>query len=254
MTKRSLMAAAAAMVVALGTSAGASEAPPVPRQQWSFSGLFGTFDRGEVQRGLQVYREVCLSCHGMQFIAFRNLEGIGLSADQIATLAAQHEVEDGPNEAGDMFTRPARPSDRFPSPFANENAARAANNGAYPPDLSLITKARVGGVDYLKALLIGYQDPPPEGVTLMDGMYYNDYFPGHQIAMPPPLTEDRVTYEDGTAATVDQMARDVTAFLAWAAQPELEERRRLGIKVLLFVIVFTGLAYALKRQVWSDVH
>lgn len=254
MNKRSLLAAATAMAVFVGTAAGAAEAPAVPKEHCSFSGLFGTFDRGEVQRGLQVYREVCQSCHGLQFIAFRNLEGIGLSADQIQAIAAEYEVEDGPNDDGDMFTRTARPSDRVPSPFPNENAARAANNGAYPPDLSLMSKARVGGVDYLKALLVGYQDPPPAGVTMMEGMYYNDYFPGHQIAMPPPLTDDRVTYEDGTQATVDQMARDVTAFLAWAAQPELEERKRLGVKVLLFVIVFTGMAYALKRQVWSDVH
>jgi ubiquinol-cytochrome c reductase cytochrome c1 subunit len=152
-----------------------------------------------------------------------------------------------------MFQRPAKAADRMPSPFANEQAARAANNGAYPPDLSLIIEAREGGADYMYALLTGYRDPAPEGVTMNPGMYYNEYFPGHQIAMPPPLMDDRVTYADGTQATLSQMSRDVATFLTWAAEPNLEQRKSLGIKVLLFLIVLTALLYALKRQIWSDV-
>jgi ubiquinol-cytochrome c reductase cytochrome c1 subunit len=168
-------------------------------------------------------------------------------------LAAEVEVTDGPNDQGEMFQRPGRPSDRFPSPFPNEQAARAANNGAAPPDLSLMVKARAGGADYIHALLTGYSDPP-QGVTLMEGMHYNKYFPGHQIAMPPPLNPDQVTYADGTKATVEQMAHDVSAFLAWAAEPELEARKRLGLKVVLFLLILTGLLYVAKRKIWSDVH
>ena len=153
-----------------------------------------------------------------------------------------------------MFMRPARAADRVPSPFPNDQAARVANNGALPPDLSLIVEARKGGADYIHALLVGYRDPPPEGFQLSEGMYYNEFFPGHQIAMPPPLSDGLVTYTDGTEATLDQQSRDVTAFLAWATEPNLEDSKRMGVAVLLFVIVLTGLLYALKRQVWSDVH
>ena len=247
--------AATALVAALwAPAAGAStEAPTPPAVDWSFNGLFGTFDRAQLQRGYQVYAEVCHACHALSFMAFRNLKQIGFTDDQVARLAAQFEVQDGPNDEGDMFMRPARASDHMPSPFANEKAARFANNGAYPPDQSLIVEARKGGANYIHGILTGYRDPPPEGVQLNEGMYFNEYFPGHQIAMAPPLSDGRVDYADGTAATLDQQAKDVTAFLAWMAEPNLEERRRLGITVMLFLIVLTGMLYALKRQIWSDV-
>jgi cytochrome c1 len=253
MITNSLVAAGAALAIT-AAAASASEAPKPPAQAWSFDGLFGTFDRASLQRGYQVYREVCASCHGMQLIAFRNIEEIGIPPDDIAAVAAGYEVQDGPNDEGEMFMRAARASDRFPSPFPNEQAARFANGGAYPPDLSLITKARLGGADYVYALLTGYQDPPPEGVTLMPGMNYNEYFPGQQIAMVAPLSDGRVEYADGTEASVPQMAKDVVSFLSWAAEPELEQRKRLGIKVMLFLIVLTAMLYALKRKIWADVH
>ena len=190
----------------------------------------------------------------MSLVAYRNLTGIGLSEDQITAVAAEYEVTDGPNEEGEMYSRPAKPSDRFVAPFANDNAARASNNGALPPDLSLMAKARKGGPDYLYALLTGYKEESPEGVTLMEGMQYNVYFTGNQIAMAPPLADDAVEYQDGTKPTLAQLAQDVTTFLNWAAEPELEERKRMGIKVLLFLIVLTAMMYALKRQVWRDQH
>ncbi len=231
-----------------------AEGGKAPAREWSFHGMFGTFDRGAAQRGFQVYQEVCAGCHSLRLLAYRNLSGIGLSEDQIKAIAAEFEVTDGPNDEGEMFQRPARPSDRFVKPFANDNAARAANNGALPPDLSLMTKARKGGADYLHALLTGYKEEPPAGVKIGEGMNYNVYFPGNQIAMAPPVADDAVEYADGTKATADQIASDITTFLAWAAEPELEERKRMGIKVLLFLIVFTAMLYALKRQVWSDQH
>ncbi|MCU0894730.1 MAG: cytochrome c1 [Rhodospirillales bacterium] len=232
----------------------AAEATAPPELDWSFNGMFGTFDRASAQRGLEVYKQVCASCHGMDLLAYRSLTGIGLSAEQIEALAESHEVQTCCTEEGEPFTRPGKPADRFVSPYPNEQAARFANNGALPPDLTLINKARVGGADYVHAVLVGYEDPPPEGVSLMPGMYYNEYFPGHQIGMPPPLSDGVVTYSDGTEATVDQQARDVTTFLAWAAEPETEERRAMGVKVLLFLIVLTAFLYALKRKIWADVH
>lgn len=251
--KKILAATALAAALWAPAASASSEAPTPPAVDWSFNGLFGTFDRGQLQRGYQVYAEVCHSCHALSLMAFRNLQQIGFSEEQVAQLAAQFEVQDGPNDEGDMFMRPARASDHVPSPFANEQAARFANNGAYPPDQSLIVKARKGGADYIHGLLIGYRDPPPEGVTLNEGMHFNEYFPGHQIAMAPPLSDGRVEYTDGTEATLDQQAKDVTAFLTWVSEPTLEERRRLGISVILFLIVLTGMLYALKRQIWSDV-
>jgi ubiquinol-cytochrome c reductase cytochrome c1 subunit len=232
----------------------AAEATAPPELDWSFNGIFGTFDRASAQRGLEVYKQVCASCHGMNLLAYRSLTGIGLSAEQIEALAESHEVQTCCTEEGEPFTRPGKPADRFVSPYPNEQAARFANNGALPPDLTLINKARVGRADYVHAVLVGYEDPPPEGVSLMPGMYYNEYFPGHQIGMPPPLSDGVVTYSDGTEATVDQQARDVTTFLAWAAEPETEQRRAMGVKVLLFLIVLTAFLYALKRKIWADVH
>lgn len=250
-----IVATACAVLVSLGAPAGhASEAPKLEAQEWSFTGPFGTFDRPAVHRGLQVYREVCASCHSLALIAFRNLASLGYSSEEIRAIASEYEVEDGPNDEGEMYTRPARPSDHFPPPYPNEQAARAANGGAYPPDLSLITKARKGGADYVYALLTGYREEPPEGVEVMEGMYYNKAFPGHQIAMPPPLGGEDVEFADGTAPTLEQEAHDVVTFLAWAAQPELEQRKRMGVKVMLFLVVFTGMLYAVKKKIWSGVH
>jgi cytochrome c1 len=249
---RALIIALALSALA-GTAQAAEGTAPLPSQHWSFSGLFGTYDRAAAQRGLQVYRNVCSACHGLRLVAFRTLEDLGYSEDQVKAIAAEYEVTDGPDDEGEMFTRAGIPADRFVSPFPNDNAARAANGGALPPDLSLMTKARAHGPDYLYALLTGYEEPPAD-VELMDGQYYNKFFPGNQLAMPPPLTEDAVEYADGTEASVDQMAHDVTVFLNWAAEPELEERKRMGIKVILFLIVLTAMLYAVKRKVWSDVH
>jgi ubiquinol-cytochrome c reductase cytochrome c1 subunit len=230
----------------------AGEAIPLPPISFSFENLFGTFDRGALQRGFQVYKEVCAACHAMRQLSYRNLLEIGLTEAQVRAIAADVQITDGPNDLGEMFERPGRLSDRFRRPFPNEAAARAANNGAYPPDLSVIIKARPNGADYLHALLTGYVDPP-EGFKLMDGMNYNAYFPGHQIAMPNVLNPDQVEYADGTSATVDQMARDVTTFLAWAAEPELESRRAMGVRIILFLIVLGGLTYAVKRKIWADL-
>jgi ubiquinol-cytochrome c reductase cytochrome c1 subunit len=241
------------LVVACGPARAAEDAPRPPRQHWSFSGFFGTYDRAALQRGYQVYKEVCAACHSMRLLSYRNLSALGFSEDEVKAIAAGFEVTDGPNDQGEMFKRPGRPSDRFVSPFPNEEAARAANNGAYPPDLTLITKAREYGADYVHALLTGYADPPA-GVALQPGMSYNKYFPGHQIAMAPPLAENAVSFADGTKATVPQMAHDVANFLTWAAEPEMEVRKRMGVKVVLFLIVLSGLLYAVKRKVWKGVH
>jgi ubiquinol-cytochrome c reductase cytochrome c1 subunit len=255
--KQAALAAAVTLGVAMGGLSGAALAAEgeieLPDTRYSFDGPFGTYDRGELQRGFQVYKEVCAACHSMNLISYRNLVDIGLSAEQVTAVAASVQIQDGPNDNGDMFERPGRPSDRFRHPFANTAAARAANGGALPPDLSVITKARAGGSDYIHALLTGYGDPP-EGVTIMEGMHYNKYFAGHQIAMPPPLGSDgQVTYADGTKATVDQMSRDVSAFLTWAAEPELETRRGMGVRVILFLAILGGLTYAVKRKVWATV-
>src|SRR6266567_4736458 len=236
----------------LGTASAAEEAK-LPSEHWSFDGVFGTFDRAALQRGFQVYKEVCATCHAVKHLAFRDLAEIGYSEDEVKGIAAQTQVQDGPNDTGEMFQRPARPSDPIPGPFANDQAARAANNGALPPDLSLITKARDGGPDYIDAILIGFKDAPA-GMKMNPNMNYNEYFSGHQIAMPPPLNADQVKYADGTPASVPQMAHDVVAFLSWAAEPTLEQRHRIGFKVILFLIIATGVFYAAKRKVWSRVH
>lgn len=244
--------AAAGIALAVTSSIAAELAQP-PDRDWSFDGVFGTFDRPALQRGFQVYTEGCAGCHSLRLVAYRNLAEIGFDVARIKKIAAEAEVTDGPNAEGEMYQRPARPSDRFVSPFPNANAARAANNGALPPDLSLITKARTGGADYLHALLTGYGDAPKD-VQMAEGMSYNPYFPGSAIAMPPPLSADQIEYADKTKATVSQMAEDVAAFLTWAAEPELEERKSLGIKVLLFLLILTGMLYALKRKIWAKLH
>jgi ubiquinol-cytochrome c reductase cytochrome c1 subunit len=246
------LALGAATLFGAAPARAAGEALALPDTRFSFEGIFGTFDRAGQQRGFQVYKEICANCHSMHLLFYRNLLEIGLNEDQVRAIAAQFQVQDGPNDQGEMFERPARLSDRFRRPFPNDQAARAANNGGLPPDLSVISKARAGGADYLYALLTGYSDPP-EGFQLGDGLNYNKYFPGHQIAMPNVLNPGQVEYADGTEATVEQMAHDVSTFLAWAAEPELETRRRMGVRIIMFLIVLGGLTYAVKRKIWADV-
>lgn len=251
--RKTVIGVAASVLLAVSGQAMASGGIELPKQHWSFEGVFGTYDRGEAQRGLQVYKEVCAGCHGLSLLYYRNLTGLGYTKDQVKAFATEFEVEDGPNSEGEMFMRPAKPSDRFVNPFANKMAARSANGGALPPDLSLIVEARKGGPNYIYNLMAGYVDAPA-GVTVTEGMSYNAYFPGHQIAMPSPLSDEAVEYADGTKATVAQMARDVTTFLTWASEPNMEERKSMGIKVLLFLIVFTGMLIAVKKKIWADVH
>lgn len=244
------------LVLALALPAAAFAAGDVkhPKQiDWAFDGVFGKFDKPSVQRGLQVYREVCAACHGLNRVAFRTLTDIGFSEAEVKTMAAEYTVTDGPNDDGEMFDRPGRASDKFPSPYANEKAARAAQNGAYPPDLSLIVKARPDGANYIYSLLTGYEEAP-EDVSVPEGMHYNPYFPGHLIAMTAPLMEGAVTYQDSTEGSVDQQARDVVNFLQWAAEPEMEVRKRMGIRVIIFLIIMTGFFYAAKKRIWKDLH
>jgi ubiquinol-cytochrome c reductase cytochrome b/c1 subunit len=268
---------ALAAVLALGfalpaQAAGESEQPP--RVKWSFAGPFGLYDRAQLQRGFKVYREVCQACHSLSLLSFRNLAepgGPGFTEAQAKVIAEEYKVQDGPNDAGEMFERPGRLADRFPKPFPNDNAARAANGGALPPDLSVIAKARTyergfpwflldmvtqfqeQGPDYIVALLNGYEDAP-QGFQLPPGSSYNKYFPGHAIGMPQPLSDGQVTYEDGAPQTVDQYAKDVTAFLMWAAEPHMEARKRVGFQVMIFLLIFAGLMYFTKKKVWADVH
>ncbi|MFC0409595.1 cytochrome c1 [Roseomonas elaeocarpi] len=225
----------------------------LPSGHFSFESPIGTFDRAAAQRGAQVYLQVCSNCHSLHQLSYRNLTQIGLPMSMVEGIAASVQVDAAPNDAGVVEQRPGRVSDRFRAPFANENAARNANGGALPPDLSVMVKAREGGADYVHALLIGYEDPPAD-VHVPEGMHYNKYFPGHLIGMPPPLNDDQLQFADGTKATADQMAHDVATFLAWAAEPNLEVRRALGIKVVIFLVILAGLAYAVKRKVWADLH
>ncbi len=230
-----------------------ASAQELPDVKWSFDGIFGTFDRASAQRGFQVYQEVCSSCHSMKQMYYRNLSGIGLDPKQIAAIAASVTVPGALNDSGDPTTRPGLPSDHFKAPFPNDLAARAANGGALPPDQSVLEKAREGGADYLYGILTGY-GTPPAGMVMGAGMNYNKYFPGHQIAMPQPLVDDRVTYADGTKATLDQEAKDVVTFLTYTANPEMEERKQLGVKMVLFLVFLTCIVYALKRKIWANVH
>ena len=239
--------------IALAPAARAQEEEIVlPKQTWSFSGLFGTYDRAAAQRGFQVYKEVCAACHSMKLAYYRDLAGIGLDEKQIAAIAASVDVPGGVNDQGEPFMRPGLPSDHFKSPFPNDNAARAANNGALPPDQSLLVNAREGGADYIADLMTGYAEPPA-GMVMGSGMNYNKYFPGHQIAMAQPLHDDQVVYADGTKATIAQEAHDVATFLTYIANPEMEERKRLGVKAIVFLALLTGVTYAVKRKVWADV-
>ena len=230
-----------------------TEPAPLPTVNWSFSGPFGTYDRASEQRGLQVWQGVCANCHSMKEAYYRNLEGIGLTPEQVKAFAAGITVSGGTDDAGQPIERPALPADHFRSPFANDKAARAANNGALPPDHSLIEKAREGGATYLYALLNGYRDPPSD-MKMSDGMNYNIYFPGRQIAMAQPLHDGAVEYTDGTPATVEQMSKDVTTFLTYMAEPEMEQRKRMGLKIVLFLAGMTVVTYAVKRKIWADLH
>lgn len=278
MNKKSLLALAAVTAITFVFAAPSFAAdaghPQPPRLKWTFSGPFGKFDKAQLQRGFKVYREVCAACHSMKLIAFRTLGqpgALGFSEGQIKALAADYQVTDGPNDRGEMFQRPGRPSDYFPPVFPNEQAARATHNGAYPVDLSVIAKARTfevgfpgflidivrqyqeNGVDYLHALLTGYENPP-SNEKLPATQFWNKYFPGHKISMRPPLEDKRVEYSDGSPQTVDQYARDVSAFLMWAADPHLEVRKRVGFQAMIFLIVFAGLAYFTKKKIWADAH
>jgi ubiquinol-cytochrome c reductase cytochrome c1 subunit len=246
---------AVAMLAGVGWSSAwaQAEAPTPPKQRWSFEGPFGAFDLAAAQRGFQVYSEVCATCHSMQYLHYRDLAGIGLTAEQIKAVAAAVTVPQGTDDQGAPKDGPATPADQFRSPFPNEKAARAALNGALPPDLSLIVNAREGHADYVYAILTGYGEPPAD-MQMQSGMNYNKYFAGNQIAMPPPLSDDRVTYADGTKATVDQMAHDVVTFLTWTANPEMVQRKQIGWRVVLYLMLLTGLTYAVKRKVWADVH
>ena len=273
--RRSIITTAAlcALTTPVAAQEHAHETLMPPKHRWSFAGPFGKFDQGQLQRGFKVYREVCSVCHGLKLIAFRNLAepgGPGFTTAQAQAVAAEYKVPDGPNDQGEMFERPGRLADYFPPPFPNDQAARARYN-AVPPDLSVIAKARgyergfpfwlldvltqyqEHGVDYLTALLQGYEEKPPAGVTLPPGSFYNKYYPGHTIAMPPPLTDKRVDYTDGSPTTVEQYAKDISAFLMWAAEPHLEQRKRVGMQVFIFLIVLAGLLYFTKKKVWHAV-
>jgi ubiquinol-cytochrome c reductase cytochrome b/c1 subunit len=272
--QRSFLALALALGLAAPALAADGHAPQPAKQKWSFAGPFGKYDRAQLQRGFKVYREVCQSCHGLELVAFRTLAdpgGPGFTTAQATAVAAEYKVQGGPNDAGDMFERPAGPADRFPKPFANDNAARTANGGALPPDLSVMAKARTyerGGLwflldiitqyqeqgpDYITALLQGYEDAPKD-FDLPAGTSYNKYFPGHSIGMPQPLSDGQVTYDDGAPQTIAQYSKDISAFLMWTAEPHMEARKRLGFQVMIFLLVFAVMLYFTKKKVWASAH
>lgn len=281
--KHTVVSALTGIVAALGLTiasaavtpaeaAGGSKRPD--EQWWSFAGPFGTYDRAQLQRGFKVFKEVCAGCHGLQFVAFRNLGEPGgpeFSEAEVKAIAAEYTIVDGPDAEGEMFEREAKPADRWPSPFPNVEAAAAANGGAAPPDFSLLAKARAvergfpwfvldwfttyqeAGPDYIYALLTGYEEAP-DGVEVSDELYYNPYFlGGTAIAMAPPVDDEMVDYTDGTPMTLEHYARDVTAFMMWAAEPKLEERKRIGMATMLYVLAFAGLLFVAKKKVWSSV-
>ncbi|WP_119389517.1 cytochrome c1 [Taklimakanibacter lacteus] len=263
---------AAASLVLLAVPAFAAEGQKDAKDiSYSFEGPFGTFDKGQLQRGYKVYKEVCSACHAMHLLSFRNLSdhgGPGFTEEQVKALAATFTVKDGPGEDGEMFDRPGLPSDRFPSPFPNDQAAKNANGGALPPDLSLITKSRagwygtfnqlvngIGGPEYVYSVLTGFEQPPPEiAKEAVEGKHYNPYFAsGHWMGMAPPLTDGQVTFDDGAPDKVDDMARDVSAFLAWAAEPKMEERKSMGFATIIYLAIFAVLLYLVKQRVWAKV-
>jgi ubiquinol-cytochrome c reductase cytochrome c1 subunit len=226
------------------------------KPSWSFDGFFGKFDRASLQRGYQIYKEVCSSCHSMKQLSYRNLGEQGgpeFTEAEVKAIASQYEVSDGPNAEGEMFTRKGKPSDKFKSPYSNENASRAANGGAYPPDMSVLVKARPGGADYIYSLLMGYEEKVPDNIKLEEGVYYNKYMPGNKIRMAKPLSEGSVSYSDGTKATQEQLSKDVVTFLTWAAEPHLEARKKLGFKSVIFLLILTILVYLVKKKIWLRV-
>ena len=233
----------------------AGENCPLLKQDWSFKSFFGTFDRASLQRGYQVYTEVCASCHSLKYVSYRNLAEKGgpeFSIEQAKAIASNFEVTDGPNNDGEMFTRSAKLSDKFVMPYANDQEAKLSNGGAYPPDMSVLVKARAGGADYIYSVILGYEDPP-EGMKLDDGVYYNKYMYGNKIKMPPQLYDDLVTYADGTPATPEQMAKDITTFLAWTAEPKLEERHKFGFRAIIYLVILTILVYFSMKRIWSRI-
>ncbi len=265
---------AAVLAVVGARTVFAQEAEAPPRMHWSFHGPFGMYDPAQLQRGFKIYREVCSNCHSLKLLAFRNLADPGgpdFTEAQAATIASGFQVTAGPNDQGEMFQRPGKLADHFPPPFPNDQAARNANGGALPPDMSVLAKARgyeagfpwfifdaftqyqEDGPDYIHAIINGYEKAPA-GVTLPPGAQYNKYFPGHAIGMPQPLSDGQVEYTDGAPTTVDQYGKDIAAFLMWAAEPKLDERKRLGFQVFIYLIVLTGMLYFTKRRVWRDVH
>jgi ubiquinol-cytochrome c reductase cytochrome c1 subunit len=222
---------------------------------WSFAGPTGKFDRSSLQRGYQVYKEVCSSCHSMKYLSYRNLGQKGgpeFSLEEVKAIAASYDIEDGPNRDGEMFTRSGRPSDHFKSPYPNDNASIAANGGAYPPDMSVLVKARPGGSNYIYSILMGYEEKPADFV-LEEGVYYNKYMDGNKIKMMNPLSDDLIEYTDGTNASLDQMAKDVTTFLTWAAEPHLEARHKTGTKVMIYLILLATLVYLSMKKLWSRI-
>lgn len=249
----SLLTASAGGALAAGGGDG-WHPEPFPELEWSFDGVFGAYDRASLQRGYQVYNEICSACHGLRLLAYRNLEAIGFSPEAVKAIAAGVEIEDGPDEFGDMFLRPGLPSDHFREPFPNVEAARAANGGAAPPDLSLVNKRTKYAANYVYGILTGYEDEPPadSGLTLLPGQSFVKY--KGAFSMAQPLFDDMVEYTDGTAATVHQMSYDVSNFLMWAAEPHMESRKETGIKALLFLLVFTVILYAVKRKIWAKLH
>ena len=233
----------------------AGENYPLLKQDWSFKSFFGTFDRASLQRGYQVYTEVCASCHSLKYVSYRNLAEKGgpeFSIEQAKAIASNFEVTDGPNNDGEMFTRPAKLSDKFVMPYANDQEAKLSNGGAYPPDMSVLVKARAGGADYIYSVILGYEDRP-EGMKLDDGVYYNKYMYGNKIKMPPQLYDDLVTYADGTPATPEQMAKDITTFLAWTAEPKIEERHKFGFRAIIYLVILTILVYFSMKRIWSRI-
>ena len=243
------------LILSIFSQSLAAEKVDYLKTDWSFKGLFGKFDRGSLQRGYQVYTEVCAACHSMKYLSYRNLAEKGgpeFSVEQAKAIAASFEVVDGPNADGEMFTRPAKLSDKFVMPYENEKAAQAANGGAYPPDMSVLVKARSGGADYIYSLLQGYEDPPL-GMTIDEGVYYNKYMYGNKIKMSNPLSDGLVEYSDGTPATIEQMSKDITTFLMWTAEPHLEARHKMGFKAIVYLIILTILVYFSMKKIWSRV-
>jgi ubiquinol-cytochrome c reductase cytochrome c1 subunit len=225
------------------------------KTDWTFKGLFGKFDRASLQRGYQVYTEVCAACHSMKYLSYRNLSEKGgpeFSVAQAKAIAASFEVTDGPNSDGEMFNRPGKLSDKFVMPYENVKAAEAANGGAYPPDMSVLVKARGGGVDYIYSLLQGYEEAP-SGMILDEGVHYNKYMYGNKIKMSAPLSDGIIEYLDGTNASVEQMSKDVTTFLMWAAEPSLEARHQMGFKAIVYLIILTILVYFSMKRIWSRI-